>query len=116
MISIMPSAVPSMKRWADRFGCVLLLSSRKRFKRANWAGRPEKDITGMNNHKDKGRVLVTGGTGVLGAYIIRELTEAGWTVRAIRRGDTLPAFIPAAVSEKVEWVTGDILDIIGLAN
>lgn len=68
----------------------------------------------MHNHSDKGRVLVTGGTGFLGAYIIRQLIETGWSVRAIRRGDTLPAFLPAAVAGQVEWVAGDILDIVGL--
>ena len=67
-----------------------------------------------NNHNEKGRVLVTGGTGFLGAYIIRQLIEQGWSVRAIRRGQTLPAFIPASILDRVEWVTGDILDVIGL--
>ena len=68
----------------------------------------------MHNQKDKGRVLVTGGTGFLGAYIIQELIAKGRPVRAIRRGSTQPAFIPEAVWEKVEWVNGDILDLIGL--
>jgi len=68
----------------------------------------------MHNQKDKGRVLVTGGTGFLGAYIIRELVAKGWPVRAIRRGGAQPVFIPAAVWEKVEWMNGDVLDVIGL--
>jgi nucleoside-diphosphate-sugar epimerase len=68
----------------------------------------------MTNSSDKGRVLVTGGTGFLGAYIIRQLVETGWSVRAIRRSDTLPAFVPATVFDPVEWVTGDILDVTGL--
>jgi dihydroflavonol-4-reductase len=59
-------------------------------------------------------VLVTGGSGFLGAYIIRELVEKGYAVRAIRRTDKLPFFIPAPILEKVEWVEGDILDIAGL--
>lgn len=70
----------------------------------------------MNSHQDKGRVLVTGGTGFLGAYIIQELVTKGWTVRAIRRGNILPAFIPGTVWEKVEWIPGDVLDIMGLAE
>jgi dihydroflavonol-4-reductase len=70
----------------------------------------------MNNKTDKGRVLVTGGTGFLGAYIIRELIGRGWAVRAIRRGNTLPAFIAATVWDKVEWMTGNVLDTIGLAE
>lgn len=60
------------------------------------------------------KVLVTGGTGFLGAYIIQELIEQGYAVRAIRRSDKLPFFIPAAVLDKVEWVTGDVLDIASL--
>ena len=68
----------------------------------------------MHNHNEKGRVLVTGGTGFLGAYIIRELVEKGWAVRALRHNAPLPAFIPETIMAKVEWVTGDILDVVGL--
>jgi dihydroflavonol-4-reductase len=59
-------------------------------------------------------VLVTGGTGFLGAYIIKELIEKGQRVRAIRRSDALPFFLPSNIAEKVEWVQGDILDLVGL--
>jgi dihydroflavonol-4-reductase len=68
----------------------------------------------MINQYEKGKVLVTGGTGFLGAYVIRELIEKGWAVRAIRRGSSLPAFIPADSLAQVEWVTGDILDVVAL--
>ena len=68
----------------------------------------------MHNQKDKGRVLVTGGTGFLGAYIIQELVAKGRPVRAIRRGSTQPVFFPSEVWEKVEWMNGDVLDVIGL--
>ena len=60
------------------------------------------------------KVLVTGGTGFLGAYIIKELVERGHVVRAIRRSSTLPFFIPSHILEKVEWVEGDILDVVSL--
>jgi len=56
-------------------------------------------------------ILVTGGTGFLGAYIIKELVEKNYTVRAIRRSNKLPFFIPQAIFEKVEWIDGDVLDI-----
>ena len=79
-----------------------------------WEGRQEKDITGMNNLNFKGKVLVTGGTGFLGAYVIRDLVENGYTVRAIRRSNHLPAFILPSILEKVEWVSGNILDIVSL--
>ncbi|HMI59714.1 MAG TPA: NAD-dependent epimerase/dehydratase family protein [Puia sp.] len=68
------------------------------------------------NNKLTGKVLVTGGTGFLGAYIIRELVAKGYSVRAIRRGNSLPAFIPPAILEKVEWISGDILDVTGLED
>ena len=60
--------------------------------------------------------MITGGTGFLGAYIIQELVEKGYAVRATRRSHKLPFFIPAAVFEKVEWVDGDILDIPSLQD
>ena len=62
------------------------------------------------------KLLVTGGTGFLGAYIIKHLVEKGHAVRAIRRTAQLPAFIPAAVFGKVEWVPGDVLDSASLED
>ena len=56
------------------------------------------------------RILITGGTGFLGAYIIQQLTGKGYHVRALRRKNQLPAFIPGHVFDKVEWVNGDVLD------
>jgi dihydroflavonol-4-reductase len=61
-----------------------------------------------------GKVLVTGGTGFIGAYIIRELVEKGYSVRAIRRSNKIPFFIAPDILQKVEWVTGDIVDVISL--
>lgn len=60
------------------------------------------------------KVLVTGGTGFIGAYIIKELVEKGYAVRAIRRSNKLPFFIPADILNKVEWVNSDVLDVISL--
>jgi nucleoside-diphosphate-sugar epimerase len=59
-------------------------------------------------------ILVTGGTGFIGAYIIKELVLKGYEVRAIRRGNTVPSFIDASIMNKVEWVEGDVLDVVGL--
>jgi len=61
-------------------------------------------------------ILVTGGTGFLGAYVIAELVEKGHRVRAIRHHSTLPFFITPGILEKVEWVDGDVLDIISLQD
>jgi dihydroflavonol-4-reductase len=59
-------------------------------------------------------VFVTGGTGFLGAYIIRQLVEQGIPVRAIKRTSPLPFFIPRQILDKVEWVDGDVLDVVSL--
>lgn len=83
-------------------------------RQAPWAGKREKDIISMINLSAPTTVLVTGGTGFLGAYIIGELVKDGYAVRALRRGKTVPAFLPPAILEKVEWITGDVLDIVGL--
>lgn len=59
-------------------------------------------------------VLVTGGTGFLGAYIIKELVENGYPVRAIRRSSQLPSFVSPDILNKAEWVEGDVLDVVSL--
>jgi dihydroflavonol-4-reductase len=61
-----------------------------------------------------GVILVTGGTGFLGSYIIKELIETGYSVRAIRRGNKLPFYIPREILDKVQWIDGDILDVVSL--
>lgn len=62
------------------------------------------------------KVLVTGGTGFLGAYIIKELVNRGYHVRALKRNlnNRNPDFIDAAVWQKTEWVEGDVLDVVSL--
>jgi dihydroflavonol-4-reductase len=60
------------------------------------------------------KVLVTGGTGFLGAYIIKELIEKGHQVRAIRRSSKLPGFVNQQILQQVEWVDGDVLDVVSL--
>ena len=60
------------------------------------------------------KIFVTGGTGFLGAYIIQTLVENGFEVRALRRSPKIPSFIPAQVWERVEWVDGDVLDVMSL--
>lgn len=62
-----------------------------------------------------GKILITGGTGFLGSYIIKELVEKGYAVRAIRRSTSkLPFYIQAEILQKVEWVDGDVLDVVAL--
>ena len=52
-------------------------------------------------------IFVTGGSGLIGTFLIPVLVEQGYQVRALYRGQ-IPA-IPLA--DKVEWIEGDILDI-----
>ena len=63
-----------------------------------------------------GGILVTGGTGFLGAYIIKNLVQKGHAVRVIRRSANLPFFISKDIWNKVEWVDGDIMDVVALAE
>lgn len=62
------------------------------------------------------KILVTGGTGFVGSYIIKELVERGYQVKALWRSQKLPFYIPVTVLDKVEWVQGDILDITSLED
>lgn len=57
------------------------------------------------------KILVTGGTGFLGAYIIQELIQKSYQVFALRRSSTIPSFLPAAIFDSVTWIEGDILDV-----
>lgn len=65
----------------------------------------------------RGPVLVTGGTGFLGAYILRSLVARGIPVRALRRAHSrLPFFLTEDVRQSVEWVEGDVLDVVSLRD
>lgn len=59
-------------------------------------------------------VLVTGGTGFLGGYILLQLLEKGYAVKALRRSQNLPEHIDAALLANVQWINGDILDVVSL--
>jgi dihydroflavonol-4-reductase len=62
-------------------------------------------------------VVVTGGTGFIGSYIIQELIQKGYPVRAIRRQNShLPGYISREVMDRVDWVDGDVLDVVSLAE
>lgn len=61
-------------------------------------------------------ILVTGGTGFLGSYIIRELLNRNYRVRAIRRSGKLPFWLSEDELRGVEWVQGDVLDVVSLED
>ena len=50
----------------------------------------------------------------MGAYILQELVQKGYAVRAIWRKQHFPFYIPESILSKVEWVQGDILDVVSL--
>ena len=54
-------------------------------------------------------ILVTGGTGFLGSYLIRALVAEGKPVRALYRQQPSPRL--QDLSGRIEWVQGDILDV-----
>lgn len=74
------------------------------------------NTTSSTINKSKKPILVTGGTGFLGAYVICTLIEKGYSVRAIRRSAKTPFYIPSPVWEKVEWIDGDVLDVVALSD
>lgn len=57
-------------------------------------------------------IFVTGGTGLLGAQLLRELRARQLQVRALYRGGAPPALAPTGV----DWVAGDLLDPLLLAS
>lgn len=69
-------------------------------------------------------IFVTGGTGLVGAHLLYELTSAGKKVKALKRETSnlkqvLKTFSyysenPNQLFEKIEWVDGDILDYFTL--
>lgn len=62
------------------------------------------------------KVLVTGGTGFLGAYIIKNLVEKGVDVTALRRSSATPFFLTAAIQKKITWIDSDLFDVVALAE
>ena len=56
------------------------------------------------------RILVTGGSGVLGRAVVTRLLEKGYTVRVMSRRAR-----PAQAAPGVEWVVGDLEDAPSLA-
>lgn len=67
-------------------------------------------------------ILVTGGTGLVGAHLLLHLVEKGESVRAIYRTITsiektknlFSLYRKSDLFEKIEWLEGDILDVSSL--
>ena len=65
--------------------------------------------------KDNALILVTGGTGFIGSYLIRLLVKNGYRVRALRRAGS-PIDLVREVADRVEWVEADVTDIVALED
>ena len=69
-------------------------------------------------------ILVTGGTGLVGAHLLLHLVEQGENVRAMYRSTTsiektknlFSLYNKSHLFEKIEWMEADILDIPSLEN
>lgn len=72
-------------------------------------------------------ILVTGATGLLGTHVLIELSKRGESIRALKRPESdldrvqsVFAFYFGTASsvyyDKIEWVDGDLLDIVSLEN
>lgn len=69
-------------------------------------------------------ILVTGGTGLVGAHLLYELTNSGLKVKALRREQSNTGWVKKIFSyysnrvdelfDQIEWVEGDILDYLSL--
>lgn len=62
------------------------------------------------------QILVTGGTGLLGSYLLRKLIIDGYTrIRALKR-PTSQLHLVENIKNQIEWIDCDILDVIGLED
>src|SRR6185312_13045598 len=72
-------------------------------------------------------ILVTGGTGFLGAYLLMELTKQNRPVRALKRSSSSVEYTKhvftytlgpegEALFTRINWVEGDIMDHFSLAE
>jgi dihydroflavonol-4-reductase len=71
-------------------------------------------------------IFVTGGTGLLGAYLLLELTQKDLEIRALKRPGSSIKIVenifkthhsdPDRLLKRINWVDGDIMDIFSLEN
>lgn len=60
-------------------------------------------------------ILITGGTGLVGSYLLKELVKLNKPVKALYR--TAPSvLLTPEENKKIEWIRGDILDTILLID
>ncbi|WP_336515227.1 NAD-dependent epimerase/dehydratase family protein [Pollutibacter soli] len=64
----------------------------------------------MSNNIDE-IILVTGGTGLLGSYLLKELAGKGQPIRAIYR-NKIPEWLDIPKDANVDWVQGELEDVL----
>jgi nucleoside-diphosphate-sugar epimerase len=65
--------------------------------------------------KNDSLILVTGGTGFLGSYMIRLLVQKGYKIRALHRASSQMDLVKE-VADRVEWAEADVTDIVALED
>ncbi len=66
----------------------------------------------MENNQYQQRIFVTGGTGLVGSYLLRYLVAQGYTnILALKRATSSMALVKE-IQNKIEWIEGDILDVV----
>ncbi|HKP31763.1 MAG TPA: NAD-dependent epimerase/dehydratase family protein, partial [Chitinophagaceae bacterium] len=55
-------------------------------------------------------ILVTGGTGLVGSYLLKELIKGNAHIKALYR-KAIPEIFTNEDNEKIEWIKGDVLDV-----
>jgi dihydroflavonol-4-reductase len=71
-------------------------------------------------------ILVTGGTGLLGSYLLHSLISDGFEVKALKRAESslkttqrifgYMSINPKQLFERIHWVNGDLLDIHSISD
>ena len=58
-------------------------------------------------------ILITGASGIVGHFVVRDLVSAGHKIRAIKRSSSNIAGLEQW-HESIEWVEADLLDLPAL--
>ncbi|MEU6487191.1 condensation domain-containing protein [Streptomyces sp. NPDC046887] len=89
-----------------------LLDAREAERTAAETAKAAVPVSGRPRRRREGAVLVTGATGGVGAFVLRELAARGRPVLALARPES--AHLLHRISEGVEVVEGDLTDLDGL--